>query len=300
MIDNDLQLGLLSEDEGNPLHYESPDKSSPSHFRRAKSFNDFALSFFCSLTLEHKRSLMIRPETYVEFTDIKETDLTNYWHRVGFAIYECMRYFIENPEAGMRDISTMYQNKIAKIGKYKRGVNGISGEEFTKKTADLYISMMKCLSNLADSWQDFHSVIIMEQTYRTYGRRARMVYTTPIELLAITNTGETILYMLTPKNRGVDEGHLRHTNIRLLHFVNHFRELGYRLDRIVEYLIPFDNQSDDRVIQEDHVYYSELTHAANLFFSDNRDVYPNPAACAGCSANSTCVKNILNRRVAIP
>jgi len=274
MLDNETQEQVLKE-----AKYSF--KTSKTGPRRAKSFNDLSLSLFCTgLTRVRERGIF-HPDAYVEFTDIDKNLMSGNIATCGYTAYKCISSFIKNPELKMLDIAKMYQNKVAKLD---------LNEEVVKFSTEIYVQMMGFLSDLSDEWNTFHGIISNEMTYRTYGKINRDIYKTPIDLLALTYTGEIVLYVLTPRAYNLEDTYSDTTgsflNIRILHLLNHFYEAGYKISKVKNVMIPIANV-ESIVIHEMDVNNIHL-NIANSFYSNHYDLHPNPALCNSCQARRVC------------
>lgn len=276
LVNNQEVLDIIDEKTINPLPYGSPTVYVP-NVKWAKSFNDLALSFLCTSILKNDNYKARFADSLVEFSDLSEDQLINDRQRIALASYECLKSFLKEEDVKIRTLSERYQKKI-------KGIE--LTEENVKFSTEVYVSMMSMLNMLLETWNNSSHVMVDYKTFRSYGRMPRETYTTSIDLFSIDEKGKTTAFLFTPKQGRHDNIMFKYQNIRVLHVVKHFEEIGINLDKICEIRIPLVN--GDNITHLKYSVTDALKHAANVFYKNDYTLHENMAMCSVCPMYNGC------------
>ena len=277
MLDNELQIELLTEDSELRLLYDSKNaRYSPPSFKGAKSFNDLALSFLCNVIPIYDDRHFKYPESIVEFADIDIDKISTVRELCAMAAYNSILKFILSPDINLRNISSYYQRFIKNIE---------LTEENVKMSTDIYVSMMGVINKMADMWESFDYILACESTFRSYGRNPRITYKTNIDLFYLDKDGKTGCFLITPNFRAWTT--IGDTcNIRNMHIAKYFHEIGIKLGKITEIRIPFSK--GHTVSTYEIPIDRRILSAANRLFDNDYTLHSNPAMCTICPYYDKC------------
>lgn len=150
---------------------------------------------------------------------------------------------------------------------------------------DAFYEMNEICDLISNNVYDSIGSISDEKIFFSYGRKPRLTYSSTIDLILAYEDGVDV-YIFTPNTTGGLYNASSMTNIRLLSIIKHFAEIGIKVRRYFEIVIPFSSGNKYRV---NIIGHNEVSlKYANRFF--DLDIVPNSniTFCRSCSYNNIC------------
>ena len=247
--------------------------------REEYTFNDFAKSFFCTNRLkfpDHES-----PEFMVDPGVVEITDAMPERMQILLMAREMIFKFIKTPAIPVEQLSVDFNLAVKDLF--------AANTDFVMK---VYQAAVSIIMDLTEAFSNSAGHIVDYKTYRSYGRNPRRVYSTKIPFFTMSSDGTSTLWVDAPSlNKTSDHIHSAvalFENLRLVHLIAHFAEIGIRLDKINLILFPFKEHTGSLTIRDIQVT-SNIRGLAVSFFKKDYTLHPNPMNCYSCKYRGECL-----------
>lgn len=276
MLDNQSQKeAIVHGPYSYPDHYE---KMMLTHFRKkSNNFNDFARNFLCTSINKYPD----RDTAYIEnVVDLSRVDLNNVSdpkiHICAIA-HECITMFFNDFDTPMHTISKVYNNRVKEYFK---------NDKYRNFCVEMFHSVIATIDEILELLNNNRGVVRNLDTFRAYGRNPRITYTTKLPLFVVTESGETILFLDRVHRYQAKNVSVSMSNIRLTHFIEHFNEIGIRLDKVM--FINYPLNVGERIYTDTMYVNKKIRSYATSFFKKDYTLFANPSNCPTCPYAGKC------------
>lgn len=242
-------------------------------------FNDLNIGMLCYSAMKYQDRYSKFKTSLVEFEGIDFDMCTTEKERGGLIVYRVIKDYFSNLNQHNSNIAVNFNNLYL--------------EHFDQENDDidwvstLYVSLSNHLEELTKRNDDIIGLIPFQKTFRTYGKHPRLTYSTLIDLTVVKESG-VHAYIYEPNTfvNGVDNS-VGISNIRMLHIIRHFREIGIKLNKITIIYVPFLS-GHKLVFRDFNPSNGFLIRASERFFNSEHRMNGNPAMCRTCPNNMIC------------
>lgn len=277
IINDAIEAGPLDNPKEGVLYRSIAAKS-----RNVPSFNDLNMAFMCAKILDYEDSEEQLAEYVIDFHNLDYNNFNSFKYKISIICYTCINEFIKNPATSMMRISRLYDKLVGKVD--------LNDENISYMTS-MYISMMSVIEEMLNDWANYEYVSFGEKTWRSYGRYPRLTYGTCIDLFSVDKDGKTKLHIISPSRFTLVNKIDRYHNIRVLHLLDHFRELGIRIDKVCRIDIPF--YYGEKIIRYEQKVVENEWKYSERFFKKDYTLHSNPSYCVKCPYYTKCSGNDL-------
>lgn len=210
-----------------------------------------------------------------ELYDINSDNLTN-TEKIRLAEYKGVMDYINNLNITPGLITKRFNSIVKDLDLNDREKDVV---------IDAFHEMNEICDFISDNVYNSLGAISSERIFFSYGKKPRLTYSSTIDLILAFEDGVDV-YILTPNTNGGLYNASSMSNIRLLSIIKHFCDIGIKVKKYHEIVIPFNEGTKLRINKIGHNEVS--IKYANRFF--DLDVMPNSnlSYCRSCIYNSVC------------